>query len=164
MKELSIALVTILIVSGCDRAGSRSEGLNTVKESSLKSNQNIEFIPPIDVVCLDRFEGADGLRLTGKDVYYKGYQDVQICRYPFADQFFEKITSAAFVTSYSASDSGLFEDHNGYVYFHPKVPFGTEQPIAEFVGPSQHSWDPEAPFNLATSQSGLAALTIGIRK
>lgn len=157
----SITFAMLLNLSGCGNSGSGSGGLNGPNEIPLTDTKNITFAPPVDVACLSPNEGVEGLRLSGKDVYNKGYQDLLICRYPFATMNWEKVTSAAYLTTYQASDAGLFVERNGYVYFLPKVPFGAKEPVPELVGASRNPLDAEATFNLATTQSGLAALTIG---
>jgi hypothetical protein len=115
------------------------------------------FSAPIEVGCLSRFEDEGGLRLSGADVYHAGYEDLLICRYPFSAQSFEKVVSADYLTDYTASDAGLFAARRGYVYFYPRAP----QQDAEPVGSAENSWDPQAPFHLAVSPGGLAAVVVG---
>jgi len=165
IKLILSAGMIAAFISGCGRTESDSVDSNSstlgTAEVNLTNLQTIAFAPPIDAACLNRFHSAHDLRLSEKDVYDKGYEDIQICRYPFSNQLSEKVTSADFVTTYSASDTGLFVERNGYVHHHSKVPSGSDQMISEPVSSSKHSWDPEAPFYLASNQSGLVALTIG---
>ena len=116
----------------------RAGGLNRPNEIPLTDTKNITFAPPVDVACLSPYESVEGLWLSGKDVYNKGYQDLLFCRYPFSTMNWEKVTSAAYLTTYQASDAGLFVERNGYVYFLPKVPFGAKEPVPELVGASRN--------------------------
>lgn len=165
MKKLLPLTLIIFIVVGCDlhnvNARSSNSGEDSTLNTSSKHTRNILFSAPVDVVCLDRFKDSKGLRLSGNDVYYEGYESIQICRHPFQNQFFEKIISSSFVREYAASDEGLLYEREGYVHFLPKVSYGSEKPLSESVGPSEHSWEPEAPFSLATQASGPVALMIG---